>query len=302
MSIRPYALEEFRAMGSRCRIIADDVALVQVGVATVQMLESLWSRFRDDSEIARLNDAGTTCVLSALTYRLIATAEQARQATRGMFNPLGLTQLEAAGYGARGPGIALGDRPAFGAGVPLCEAAIDLFPAAQAVRLPPQARFDPGGIGKGLAGDIVVERLLSLGAASVQVELGGDVRVAGEHWSGEPWTVLVADTVESEPVVATLRMTAGAAATSSIARLQWTVDGATKHHLIDPFTGEPSATDLRSVTATSSELWWAEVLAKVALMAGSQGAADVLHRHGAAGVIVDAKGSVSHVEQRGVVA
>ena len=56
----------------------------------------------------------------------------------------------------------------------------------QRFSLPAGTRFDPGGVGKGLAGDLVAAHLLELGARSVQVELGGDVRVAGAPWVRRP--------------------------------------------------------------------------------------------------------------------
>src|SRR2546428_658254 len=62
---------------------------------------------------------------------------------------------------------------------------------AGAVRLPVGTGFDPGGIGKGLAADSVVDELRADGAAGVCVNIGGDVRVEGDSPSGEAWTVAV---------------------------------------------------------------------------------------------------------------
>ena len=50
--------------------------------------------------------------------------------------------------------------------------------AADAVALPVGTGFDPGGIGKGLAADIVVDELVAEGAAGMCINLGGDVRRA----------------------------------------------------------------------------------------------------------------------------
>src|SRR4029078_51858 len=49
----------------------------------------------------------------------------------------------------------------------------------EAVRLPAGTGFDPGGIGKGLAADIVVDEIRADGADGVCVNPGGDVRVDG---------------------------------------------------------------------------------------------------------------------------
>ncbi|MEM9042623.1 MAG: FAD:protein FMN transferase, partial [Actinomycetota bacterium] len=88
----------------------------------------------------------------------------------------------------------------------------------------------------------------------------------------------------------------GAIATSSAATT-WIVDGRAAHHLIDPATGVPAVTDLASVSVVASELWWAEVVAKVAVMAGADGARELLDRHGLPGVLVRVDGSVESISK-----
>ena len=146
---------------------------------------------------------------------------------------------------------------------------IELFDDVKAVRLPEGTAFDPGGIGKGLAGDLVAAALLDEGAGSVQVELGGDVRVAGPPWSGDEWQVQVDDVDHGAAVAATISLPEGGVATSSVMRRRWRRGGVDVHHLLDPSTGSSADTDLDAVTAVAPTLWWAEVVAKVALMAGS---------------------------------
>ncbi|MGO9197832.1 MAG: FAD:protein FMN transferase [Acidimicrobiales bacterium] len=59
------------------------------------------------------------------------------------------------------------------------------------VYLPPKVGIDSGGIGKGLAADVVVEELLQSGAAGVCVNLGGDLRAGGVPPDGSGWTIAV---------------------------------------------------------------------------------------------------------------
>ena len=59
--------------------------------------------------------------------------------------------------------------------------------------LPAGIRFDPGGIGKGLAADIVTEELIAAGAAGALVSVGGDVRVRGESPGGTAWDLAIDD-------------------------------------------------------------------------------------------------------------
>jgi thiamine biosynthesis lipoprotein ApbE len=68
------------------------------------------------------------------------------------------------------------------------------------------------------------------------------------------------------------------------------------HHLLDPSTGLPAATDLDTVTVVGRSLWFAEVVAKVALMAGSERARSVLEGFGMTGVLVSGSGECANYE------
>jgi thiamine biosynthesis lipoprotein len=286
---------EFRAMASPCRIVADDERLAAAGERLVHELEQRWSRFLASSEVSGVNAAnGAVCVISDETRLLVERAEFARVATGGRFNPYVLDHLEAIEAAARCR------VPAFEpSGGPVSAAPIRLAASSSAIQLPAGVRFDPGGIGKGLAGDLVVDHLRSLGAETVQVELGGDVRVAGDNWVGGAWNVLVIDPRDRARRLGELTIEAGAVATSSVLGRRWRVAGAEFHHLIDPATGRPSESDLVSVTATSTELWWAEVVAKAALIAGSRAAPRLMTELGVAGLMLDRAGVVTVIESGG---
>ena len=82
--------------------------------------------------------------------------------------------------------------------------------------------FDPGGIGKGFAADLVLDELLAEGAGGACVNLGGDVRVGGLGPDGGDWTVTVEDPRDpAGPPLVTLLLADGAVATSSRCRRRW---------------------------------------------------------------------------------
>ena len=61
---------------------------------------------------------------------------------------------------------------------------IRVLDEASVIRRPPGLEFDPGGIGKGLAADIVAGRLAAYGRYAI--DCGGDLRVGGSDPGGEP--------------------------------------------------------------------------------------------------------------------
>ena len=282
----PWAMSTFRAMGSRCRIVAPDRRLVAAGEGLVGELEKKWSRFIPTSEISALNRlAGQLTILSQDTYELVSRAEQARQATRGSFNPLMLENLETLGYDASWQLVSDSDA-SISAPPPACLEPIELYPEIRGIQLPPGTRFDPGGLGKGLAGDLVAAKLRDLGASSVQIELGGDVRVSGPEWSGGSWKVTVGDSDHGVTEAAVISIPEGGVATSSSIRRSWRRGDQRLHHILDPETGVPAVTDIAAATVVAPSLWWAEVIAKVTIISGSDTGRQLLQELGMTGLFV----------------
>ena len=285
-------------MGSDAHVIVvggrGDLALA--AEQRIGELERLWSRFDPRSEVSALTRcAGSPVVVSPETRELVERAIAAWRLTNGLFDPTVLSALVRAGYdrsfdeleSATGNRkFAVGNAP----GTPSpSTGAIDII--ANTVRIPHGSGFDPGGIGKGLAADIVTDELRTAGAVGACVNLGGDVRVDGAAPSGDAWTVAVDHPWIAHPI-ARAGLARGAVTTSTTLARQWHVDGELRHHLIDPATGRPSTSDLTFVTVVAGHAWMAEVLAKATLLHGTPLPLDLLARGGGAALAVDHAGSV----------
>jgi thiamine biosynthesis lipoprotein len=282
----------FRAMGSDVHVIIVDGPPGLGGKARrrIDELELRWSRFLPDSEISRLTArAGEWVALSADSLLLVARAVDAWRLTVGRFDPTVLGAVIRAGYDRSFE--LLGPDPADGhSHLTTGTAGIELD--GDRVRLPAGVGFDPGGIGKGLAADLVVAETLAEGAAGVCVNLGGDLRVAGRPPDdGTAWTVAVEHPSSPEPLTL-LGLHDGAVATSTTLRRRWASGGRERHHLIDPWTGEPSASDLTLAAVVAGDAWVAEVLAKAVLLRGSAQAFDLVAGLGADALTVDRDGAV----------
>lgn len=278
-------------MGSTGHLLVTGGAdLVDSARALLDELEVLWSRFRPDSELCRLNSAsGSWVPLSPPTVALVSSAVRAWEVTGGLFDPTVLPTLEAAGYDRTFDELAA-DLPdtAWPAPAPGCSG-VEI--RDDAVRLPAGVRLDLGGIGKGYAADLVVQWLRAAGAEGACVNLGGDVRVWGKPPGAGAWTVAVEDETRPGTDTAWLSLTEGAVATSTRLRRRWRRQGEERHHLIDPATGSPSAGGAMTVTVVAGEAHWAEVLAKSALIAGGDAGVALLEKHGVAGLLVTDDGT-----------
>lgn len=284
---------EFRAMGSKCRIVADGCSADSVGAAVqmVQRLERTWTRFSDTSEVSAVNDnAGNFQLVSSDTYTLFDHAVAAQRATRGRFNPLMLQQLLAHGYTSTWANGTTTPSP-FDV-TPASTEEIELLPEVRGVRIPCGSAFDPGGIGKGLCADLVTEFLISQGATATSVEVGGDLRVHGVPWYSPRWRIAVAHPFDADDEIGAFTPPEGAVATSSRLLKQWIAGERRYHHLLDPRTGEPAVTDLVAVSCCAATAWWAEVAAKAVLISGSSEAIALFEDFGVHGIAVTEDGAV----------
>jgi len=264
-------------------VVGGPASLAREAEHRIADLERRWSRFDDRSEVSALTrHAGSPVVVSSETRELVERAVTAWNMTGGLFDPTMLGALVRAGYDRTFEELG---RARTGRATNLGSGADRIEVVANTVRLPHGTGFDPGGIGKGLAADIVTDELRAAGADGVCVNLGGDVRVEGTGPAGNGWTVAVQYPHRARPL-AQLGVVAGAVATSTTLRRRWRVDGQTRHHLIDPATGQPSVSDLTFVTVVGGHAWTAEVFAKAVLLGGAPATFD-LTAFGAAALTVD---------------
>lgn len=287
-------VDAFRAMGSdACLVVVGGPpALIAGARARIEELEALWSRFVPTSEVSRLNAAaGASALLVAPeTFELVARGVEAWRVTHGLFDPTVLGDVLRAGYTD-----SFDQNPPRGAAPTVSRlgrgcAGIELDRSLCAVRLPAGVGFDPGGIGKGLAADLVVDELLAAGASGACVNLGGDVRVAGTP-PEESWAIAIEHPSRHDPA-AVVHLQDGAVATSSRLNRRWETDHGFAHHLIDPRRGAPAGAAVWTATAVAATGWQAEVLAKASFLSDLGRGLTLLDDIGAAGLLIDEHGGV----------
>lgn len=264
---------EFRAMGTDVELLvegegADDA--LAAAEAEFHRLEAILSRFRPESELSRLNEAGAADAgpeLVALTSLALA----AREATGGRFDPTVHDAVVATGYDRDFDDVAP-DGPA----VRPVACAGGVRVDGSRIELDPGVHLDFGGIGKGWAADRAAEILA--GAGPCLVNAGGDIAVRGGSWPVG---------VESM----TVELTTGGLATSGRDRRRWRRGGRELHHLIDPSTGTSAESDLVRITVIAADAVAAEVWAKALYLRGSAEAADEADERGLPAVLVAGDGT-----------
>lgn len=265
------AERRFRVMGTEAHVVVvggpHTVDLLDRAERRLRDLEARWSRFLPTSELSRLNAAqGMPVVVSPETFVVITCAVDAWRWTCGRFDPSVHDALVAAGYDRDFAEVRDDPRPAPARPTPGC-AHVELGTAVPVVRLPVGVALDLGGIGKGMAADLVATELLDAGAAGACINVGGDLRVTGEPPDGDGWLIAVEDPGSGEDI-AVVRLGDGGLATTTAAKRRWRRGADVWHHVLDPATGTAACTPYASVTVAASEAWRAEVLAKVVFLGG----------------------------------
>jgi thiamine biosynthesis lipoprotein len=297
----------FRAMGCAVRITvgggaAGTAADLRAAERFIRAADAALSRFRDHSELCRLNaDPRPRVGASTLLRTAVEAGVWAARSTGGLVDPTLTGALEAAGYPRSRDGMRPESLAAALAQAPRRRPArpapgsrwrdISVDHRARMVIRPPGVRLDTGGTGKGLVADLAARGLG--GHARFAVDCGGDVRIGGPDAIARPYPVDVLHPLTGA-VVRTIPVAGGGIATSGLdVRLWRTPGGGFAHHLLDPSTGAPAWTGLIGVTALAATALEAETLAKAALLCGPAGGRRLLARHG--GVLVHDDGAVECV-------
>jgi thiamine biosynthesis lipoprotein len=259
----PTVTRQFAVMGTIANlvVVGGTTDMLDELERTAFHLQSLWSRFLDDSDITRLNNAeGKPVTVNPLTAKLVTEMLAARTVTDGEYDPTILPKLVAEGYAAsRVDSSHVTSLPA-SARWPIDPTGTVID--GNIVTLPIGVTLDSGGIGKGIAADIMMTMALERGALGALVEMGGDVRIGGTPPDGTHWRIGIEDPYVEERSIARVNLLDGAVATSSTLKRVWEKDGKSVNHLIDVHTGEPMMTDVVTVSVIAVSAGIAEVITK----------------------------------------
>ena len=255
-------------MGTNVRCVAPPTPASRRAAGDVRRIfereERRFSRFRSDSELARVNAAsGSWVEVSPPFAEVVALALSAWQRTQGRFDPTLLEALIAAGYDRDFDEILAGARDALHPVAPAGRAG-EVQLDGRRLRLPSGVGLDLGGIAKGWTVDVAAGTAVSAGVPWVLVEAGGDLRVEGTPPAGG-LEIAVEDPHAADTEIGRVTISDGALATSCVTKRAW---GPGSHHLIDPSTGTPYAGPVLQATVWAPTCAEAEVRSKDALLQG----------------------------------
>ena len=276
-------------MGVGCTVTAtgpESTIIVQRALDEVAELEGLWSRFRADSDVSRLNNAGGRPVwVDRRTVLLLHHMVAAHTATHRAFNPallpLQITAGDADSLAAPGTTLIPADATSS------ADVTGIVFHDDGRVSFPPGLVVDAGGIAKGLAADLTVANARESGAEGICVNIGGDMAIDTGDETG--WSVEILSPLTGD-VQTTVHVARGGVATSAIRARHRDGRGIPSH--IFSVDGAAPLDRVAGATVLAATGAWAEAWTKAAIVGSTPEVIAALESHGLAGLIVLADGTV----------
>lgn len=226
--IKPKHSWQFEALGTRWRIetlqpLAADVKAKIT--ARIETFDKTYSRFRDDSLVARLAAASGTYEFPGDVRELIEFYELLYKVTDGAVSPLVGDALVQAGYDKE-----YSLQPGRIEPVPAWDEAMAWRGSRVTTATP--LTLDFGAAGKGYMNDMIGGILERAGYKTYVVDASGDVRVRGTIE-----TIGLENPFDPASVIGVAEVADASLCASAINRRAWADDW---HHVIDPRTGKPA--------------------------------------------------------------
>ena len=232
--------------------------------------EDILSRFKSNSELSQLNRTKNVPFIgSNILFESIKTADFHYDLTDGIYNPYMGKQLSSLGYNCSFEEI---HKPAINhhhITPSYFHEKVQLDTKMKIITITDDIQIDLGGIAKGWTAQCIADLLkkehkITDGALIA----GGDICVWGTEKQNRKIVLNHPDT-NAIPLYSFHLIKDAGVATSSIKKRSWTSDnGDSYHHILNPQTGLPAASDLIQATIIAPTLTEAEILTKCLLILG----------------------------------
>lgn len=267
------------ALGTTVHVlVAGDAQLTRARRAVEAVLadvDAAYSRFRDDSELRRIEKGAAGPVrVSPLLADAVAAALEVAAATGGAVDPTVGRAMRAIGYDRDLAAVLeRGDAPIVRLEAVVGWRTVRLDRRRCTLEVPRGVELDLGSSGKAFAADRAAGAALDAlgGSAGVLVNLGGDIATAGRA-PAAGWRILVSDDARTAPDASgeVIAIADGAVATSSTVIRRWTRAGIETHHIVDPATGLPAHGPWRTATVVAADCVSANAAATAAIVLGER--------------------------------
>ena len=264
-------------------------AAIDAAMEELRRVDRLMTRFSETSEVGRANRlaAARPVAVSDATASVLREALGWAHVSEGAFDPaIGrAVRLWDVGHRTAPPPDGAVRRLAGRSFYRALD--LDTWRGEPVIRFTdPDVELDLGGIAKGYGVDRAVDALRRAGIGQAIVNVGGDLYALGGAEDGGPWRIGIQSPEDPSRPAAELDIRDAAVATSGDYLQFFRHGGRRYHHLLDPTTGAPRRTPVRSVTVTAGACLTADAAATAVFGMAPARAARLLGAHAADARIV----------------
>ncbi len=253
----------------------DGALLKQQLQLRLDRINRLMSTYDPDSEVSRFNSQASSewFAISEETAAVIALSLDISRLTDGAFDISVGPLVELWGFGATQRAAQAPDANQVSEVLALVGYKnLQLRMAPPAIRKQVQnLRIDLSAVAKGYAVDDLAEILEQQGFSDYLLEIGGELRIAGQRNDATPWRIAIEKPLEGvREVAAIFPVTNIGMATSGNYRNFYVENGQRYSHTIDPHSGRPARHKLASVTVLDKTCARADALATALMVLGEE--------------------------------
>lgn len=169
---------------------------------------------------------------------------------------------------------------------------------ADGIALPAGMSIDLGAVGKGIACDRMGDCLEQEKVSGAVISIGGSIITYGSKPDGSPWQVGIVNPHDTTALLGTLTLNGEwYVSTSGDYERFIEVDGKVYHHIIDPKTGYPADSGLKSVTILCKSGLLSDALSTACFVLGREEGMALAESYGAEALFVDNDGNIYMTEQ-----
>lgn len=139
--------------------------------------------------------------------------------------------------------------------------------------------IDFGAIAKGFTSGRIMDVYREAGVTSGLVSLGGNVQALGTKTDGTKWKIGIQNPEKDGTYLGIIEVADRAVITSGGYERYFEEDGKVYHHILDPSTGRPSDSGLKSVTIVSENGMLADALSTALFVMGAERAEAFWREH-----------------------
>lgn len=250
---------------------------VNKAVDEINRLETVLSAEKQESDIYKLNETGSG-TLSTDTKDIVSKALEINKTTNGAFDISIYPLMVKWGFTTQKYNVP--SKNEISKLLKDVDSSKIIFDEKSGnIKLKENMKIDLGGIAKGYTSNRVMQIFKECGVKSGLVSLGGNVQALGTKTDGTAWQIAIENPDKSSDYIGVVSVKDKAVITSGGYERYFEKNGKTYHHILDPETGYPAESGLKSVTIVSDDGTLADALSTSLFVMGKEKALDYWHEH-----------------------